>query len=226
MSPSTLQVPSVDQSLTMFPEPVDKIESQPDYDAIRNLRAQLKANASAIDCNLGGDHYCYLLGLIISDHPYATISLHPFHYPANPGLLPVANGTAAQIAEAKRNHSAALYEYQKCRNMDAALRKLTLNSVPELYYSALKQPHVRYSGLRTHQILEYLPRINQPALADNDATIHKSWNPQTLFEAMIHHIKECIDYANAGGQAYTTTQILNIAYALVFHSALRPPLLR
>ena len=60
---------------------------EPDYDAIKSVHNNLKANAASIPSTLGGGKHG-LLGLIMSNATYLLVSNTAFLHPTNPGLLP------------------------------------------------------------------------------------------------------------------------------------------
>ena len=69
------------------------IQGTPTYKALKRLKAELRANASSVECDLGGGNHGYL-GLVLSDQEYATVSPTPFIAPAYPGQLTIpANAT-------------------------------------------------------------------------------------------------------------------------------------
>ena len=57
-------------------------------------------------------------------------------------------------------------------------------------------------------------------LEDNDAKMHATWDPNSPFDCLIKQVKDSQDYADDGGQPYTTKQLLCIAYTLVFKTGL------
>jgi hypothetical protein len=100
-------VPTVDSILESFPtNPLTKIHGRPTYDSLNELRNELKSNASSIPTSRGGGGHGYL-GLILSADDYNTAVGQPFNLPAAPPLQPnhPAGATAAQIAEANRQHA-------------------------------------------------------------------------------------------------------------------------
>ena len=47
-----------------------------------------------------------------------------------------------------------------------------------------------------------------------------TWDPNSPFDCLIKQVEDGQDYANDGGQPYTTKQLLRIAYTLVFKTGL------
>ena len=46
--------------------------------------------------------------------------------------------------------------------------------------------------------------------------MHATWDPNSPFDCLIKQVEDGQDYADDGGQPYTTKQLLRIAYTLVF----------
>jgi hypothetical protein len=69
-----------------------------------------------------------------------------------------AGATAAQIAEANRQHAENVREWREYNNIQAALRKQLLNAVEDVYVSAIKSPLTGYNNLSVHDILKHFSR--------------------------------------------------------------------
>ena len=69
----TTSVPSVEDVINAFPTAITKITGKPNYESLKNLKDELKANAASIPTTLGGGTHGYL-GLILSPAAYATIA--------------------------------------------------------------------------------------------------------------------------------------------------------
>ena len=83
----TTAVPSVEDVTNAFPAAVTKITGEPNYESLKNLKDELKANAASIPTTLGGGTHGYL-GLILSPAAYATIATTQFIEPIYPGQHP------------------------------------------------------------------------------------------------------------------------------------------
>ena len=71
MSPTTT---NVDYIKNNFKYPVlTKILGKPDYESLKAIKDELKANAGKVQCNLGGSNNGNL-GLVLSDVDYALVS--------------------------------------------------------------------------------------------------------------------------------------------------------
>ena len=74
----TTAVPSVEDVTNAFPTAVTKITGEPNYESLKNLKDELKANAASIPTTLGGGTHGYL-GLILSPAAYAVVSMFSAH---------------------------------------------------------------------------------------------------------------------------------------------------
>jgi regulator of replication initiation timing len=219
-------IPSKDAILATFNNSIQKIEGQPDNSSLRDLKARLKSNAADIVSNQGGGNHGHL-GLILTDAAYSTIApLQPFIVPANPGPLPLipAGATAAQISQAEREHRANVNEFHTCRNVHDALKHQLLQSVDEMYYRAVKQPHVAYANRSCRTLLQHLfdnyGQVHPIDLDDNTNKMRQAWDPTHPFETVIDQIDNAVDFAESGQQPFTAPQILSVAYTLVFNTGL------
>jgi hypothetical protein len=84
----------------------------------------------------------------------ASLSTHLSAPPLQPNHP--AGATAAQIAEANRQHAENVREWREYNNIQAALRKQLLNAVEDVYVSAIKDPLTGYNNLSVHDILKHL----------------------------------------------------------------------
>ena len=74
------------------------IQGTPSNKTLKRLKAELRANASSVESDLGGGDHGYL-GLVLTDAEYASIHPPPapFVAPAFPGPLVIPNNTT-QVA--------------------------------------------------------------------------------------------------------------------------------
>jgi hypothetical protein len=116
-------IPSPEDFIASFPNPVTKIEGPPTYDSLTELRNTLKANAATVASHCGGGNNGYL-GLVVSGAIYATIDPTAFTIPDNPGPQPIIPHatTAAQVRSLVRTHTAQLRERREYMNIHQALK--------------------------------------------------------------------------------------------------------
>jgi hypothetical protein len=132
--------------------------------------------------------------------------------------------TTAQIGQLERNHKSALLEFNMCRNVQEALKRQLLLSVNEMYYRALKQPHIAYANRTCRTLLEHLfnnyGQLHPIDLIANANTMRTAWDPTAPVENLIAQIDDAIEFAASGNKGFTPEQILSNAYALVFDTDL------
>ena len=221
----TSSVPSVEDITNAFPTPITKITGKPNYESLKNLKDQLKANATSIPTTLGGGNHGYL-SLILSPTAYATITANQFIEPGYPRQHPnVPAGTnATNTSTIVRCHTEDLRQWREFKNVNTALKNQLLSALDNIYIRALKDRHVGYMNQSIRTILTHLfdnyGNITSLELEDNDTKMHATWDPNSPFDCLIKRIEDDQDYANDGGQPYTAEQLLRIAYTLVFKTGL------
>ena len=221
----TSTVPSVEDFTNAFPNHLTPIAGEPTYQTLKELKDQLKANAASIPTTLGGGHHGYL-GLILSPAAYATISPTAFAEPAYPGQHPTipAGTNAANTSAIIRRHTEDTRQWREFKNVSTALKNQLLSAVDDIYVRALRDRHVGYMNQTIRNILTHLfnnyGNITQLELEDNDTKMRTLWDPNSPFDCLVQQLEDGQDYADDGGQPYTTDQLLRIAYTLVFKTGL------
>jgi hypothetical protein len=218
-------VPSIESFIESFPNRLPKIQGLPTYDSLVETRRLLKENAATIPSLRGGGNNGYL-GIVVSDAVYATIHATPFDLPDNPGPTPVIPGgaSAAVVGELVRQHTENLREWREFTNVRQALKKQLMDAIEPIYLRALKNQHVGFNNVTLLQMLTHLftnyGRLEPQDLVHNANKLNTPWDPNTPFELLIEQIDECIDFADAGNQAFPANQIVNTAYTLVFNTGM------
>ena len=116
-------VPSVEDLTNAFPTTITPITGEPNYALLKNLKDQLKANATSIRTTLGGGNHGYL-GLILSPSAYATITTTPFQESNYPGQHPTipAGTNATNTSAIICHHTEDLKQWHECKNIITALK--------------------------------------------------------------------------------------------------------
>jgi hypothetical protein len=162
------------------------IKGSPDNSSLRALKGRLKQNAAFIPSNQGEGNHGHL-GLILSNATYNTIAPDtPFNIPPNPGptALYADDATGPQIAAAERLHKTRLEEFIRTRNVADSLKHQLLATIPNIYLTVLKNPHIGYTNVPTHDLLDHL-FVNYGVLHSldpmaNNAKISEQCDPSTL----------------------------------------------
>ena len=219
-------VPSPESFIESFPHPIiPKITGLPTYQTLSETKRLLAANAASVASNRGGGSNGYL-GIILSPAVYATISATPFDAPAYPGPQPnIPNGsTAAATNTIIRNHTEDMREWRECINLGAALRNQLIDAIEPIYLRSQRNRHTGFAGTNARDLITYLIAtyglISPIDLKRNNDQLNEAWEPNTPFEQLIDQVEEAVDYADAGGQPYTTGQVINAAYTLVFNTGM------
>ena len=86
---------NIDYKTTNFEYPtLTKISGQPNYELLKSIKDELKANAASVPSNLGGGSNGHL-GLVLSDVEYLTVSPIAYIRPTHPGPLVIPAGPPA-----------------------------------------------------------------------------------------------------------------------------------
>ena len=217
-------VPTVEAIKEGFPHlSIPRHPGEPSYESIYKVHSLLKANAASIPSDLGGGTHG-LLGLTLSQAVYTQVAGMAFTRPANPGNTPTIPGgsTGEQTRTIERAHREALRVYREINRSDLALKQQLLSAFDDMYFKALKDPHVGYSNSTTYDLLHHLyngyGRITQMDLLDNERRMKQPYDASSPIENLFAQIDTAIEYADAGNSAFTDSQVLTTAYLLIFQT--------
>ena len=220
---------TIDNVLSTFPYPsISPINGVPSFETINAMVTDLKANAATIQTENGGGQFGYL-ALVVSATVYATLSNQPFIVPANPGPTAAQlpnHPTAAQITDNIRAHAEELRLFRQYNTVSQALKRQIIEAVDDMYIRALRNRHTGYASVTPLQLVTHLYRTyGQITPMDLDANVtrfKRPFDPAQPFKTLIQQIEDAQEYADAGGNAYTTPQIIANAYALMFRTGMFP----
>lgn len=116
-----------------------KIHGEPNFETLKTLRNQIKANAGSVPTHLGGGRLGYL-GTLFSILEYARAAPGtPFVRPPNPGVLVIPPGTTQHAATRMReDHVEALRIYRECIDVEQTLIQQVLEAIDEKYTKCLR----------------------------------------------------------------------------------------
>ena len=100
---------NIDYVHTSFQYPVlTKVLDTPTYALLKHIKDEMKANATNVQCNLGGGKYGHL-GLVLTPAEYATVSTTPYVRPVHPGAnaAPAATQWESQVNRDKHQEQIA-----------------------------------------------------------------------------------------------------------------------
>jgi hypothetical protein len=212
----------VDSIVEGFPFPtVNPIVGEPNYESIAALHQQLNANAASVQSHLGNG-VLGLLYLTVSPAVYANLSAVPFLPPVNPGPTPIIpdRSTVPTTTTIRARFVEETDIFKQYSTTDKALKQLLVGAVDEMFIRSLQTKYLGYLNVSTRQILDHLyaqyARISASDLQDNDVTFKKPYDPNLPIETLFDQIENCIDFAAAGLSPYSTEQVTNNAYQLIF----------
>ena len=220
---------TVDNVLSTFPYPtITPINGVPSFETINNMFNDLKANAATNQTENGSGQFGFL-GIMVSATVYATLSNQPFIVPPNPGptaLPPAGHPSAAQITANIRQHTENLRLFRQYNTVSQALKRQIIEAVDDMYLRALRNRHTGYAAVTPLQLLTHLYRtygqITPMDLDANDERFKRPFDPAQPFETLIQQIEDAQEYADAGGNAYSASQIVANAYALMYRTGMFP----
>ena len=79
-----------------------KIHGEPTFESIKKIKDELKANAMAVNSELGGGRHGHS-GLVLAAEEYRRISNTPYRRPQDPGELNIPENTTQHEATRLRN---------------------------------------------------------------------------------------------------------------------------
>ena len=216
---------TVEAVLESFPnQHIPRIQGEPSYKSITQVRKLILKNAASVHSNLGGGNLGYL-GLVVSPAKYLTISgnIAFVEYPNPPTLPPIpANATQPQIASLTSTHKEEKRLYKEQEAVKKALKNQITQAFDETYIEELKQPHTGYNNISIQNIFSFLYRtygkITTIDLELNDKRMNTPYNGELPFGVFVKQIEDAVEMADAGEEPYTSKQIVNKAYNLLLKS--------
>jgi hypothetical protein len=116
--------------------------------------------------------------------------------------------------------------YRTYHNVDQAIKKLIIESFDDAYLNALSDEIVGPANCTSFQLLTHLltyyAMIAPNELTQNYERLNTPYDPNLPIEMLFQQIQDARAFAVAGGQPYGAAVIVNVAYTLVFNTALYP----
>ncbi len=160
--------------------------------------------------------------LTVSPAVYANLSAVPFLPPVNPGPTPIIpdRSTVPTPTTIRARFVEDTDIFKQYSTTDKALKQLLVGAADEMFIRSLQTKYLGYLNVSTRKILDHLyaqyARISASDLQDNDVTFKKPYDPNLPIETLFDQIENCIDFAAARLSPYSTEQVTNNAYQLIF----------
>ena len=197
-----------------------KIHGEPTFESIKKIKDELKANAMAVNSDLGGGRHGHL-GLVLTQAEYSRISNVDYIRPEHPGEIRIpGNSTQHEATRLRNDHKEAIKLFRETVDLEKALRYQITAAVPEEYLDALR-------NRAANAITDTIPVILQH-LFDNYGTVEMEevlreeqnlrdikYTPPTPLVAIFNKIEDLQDLATAAYSPYTQVQLLNIGIQIL-----------
>ena len=196
----------VDYVSTYFPHKIPtRVMDEPTYQDLKRIKTELRANASSVDCELGGGDHGYL-GLVLNDADYLNVpgiqgtNFVPPVYPGPLVIPPAAN--AVQAVQAQETHKEQINAYRECNNVEKALLKHLQKSLQPKYLESfvnedtallsgdiptiLAYLHARYGQVTGDDVNQFLGEVLRTSFTPADPLV-LVWNPVEKLKKLAIH---------------------------------------
>ena len=211
---------NVDYIRVNFEYPVlTKISGKPDYESLKAIKNELKANAGKVQCDLGGGNNGHL-GLILTDEEYARVSNTPYVRPVHPGPVAPVGTTQYQSTILRDEHKENIRLYREANAVEEALLKQLSSALPDLY---LKQYRNKYSNKITTPLRTILRdlftthgAISDEELLERETTLRaRVFEIQEPLNALYQAVEDLQELAIASSSPFTDKQLVGLGLQLI-----------
>ena len=197
-----------------------KIHGEPTFEAIKKIKDELKANAMAVNSELGGGRHGHL-GLVLTPEEYLRISAVAYVKPEHPGVLQIpGNSTQHEATRLRNEFKEAIKLFRETVDLEKALRYQITAAVPAEYLDALRNRDANAITATIPEILEHLfdnyGVVEVEAVLREEQTLREiKYTPPTPLITIFNKIEDLQDLATAAYTPYTQIQLLNIAVQIL-----------
>jgi hypothetical protein len=204
-----------------YPE-LTPISGEPTYEALQEMKDQLKSNAATITTSLGGGQNGHL-GLILTPTEYARISpTHPYvPMTTQPGILEVPQGTTAhETARLTRNHDEQVRRFREGADVKKALIKQIVAAIEPTYLRTLRNTDTNSITRDIPSILGYLfhryGKVTPDKLNDKEMELRAFvYNLQDPLVTLFDQVEDLKKLGDAAQMPYSEQQIINFGIQLI-----------
>jgi hypothetical protein len=209
---TTIKPTSATDFFDSFQHQPTKIQGQPAYDDLRQLRDSLFANAAAIPSTRGGGAHGHL-GMLMTPTVYATLSATPWVQPPVPVLPALNNLTGPQIAEANRRYADDYKEYLETNNLDKALLRQITTTIEPVYLKPIYEPYVGLLNRTCHYTITWLidnyGKLLPQDLTNNRLKLNEPYSAADPFQLLVERFQEAYQIAADGNLPISDADLIN-----------------
>ena len=220
-------------AMLVFPHPtLTPIAGKPTYAALTKMRAELYANARAIDSNAGGGAHGHL-AVIMSDADYLALgNTVAFDPPVSPGDAPqiAPNASQATISRDTYQYNRDLAEYRRYLQVQQSLRQQLLGAVQHSFLRELEDATMGFAEVTARQMLEHLFKnfgeIDHEEIEAARARLSIPWNPDEPIEDLFHRIAQVRRLCQDAGDPMSEATALTLTMSMFERANLFRPYCR
>ena len=211
---------NIDYVHTSFQYPLlTKVHDTPTYETLKRIKDEMKANASNVQCDLGGGKHGHL-GLVLTPTEYATISDTPYERPGHPGVDPIAGNTQWENQVNRDRHQEQIRLYREANGVEAALIGQLTVALPPLYLESYRDSSSNTITTPLVDILKDLFTI-YGAISEEELDAREQALRARIFDLtqpLLHlfaAVEDLQQLATASDNPYTTKQMINLGLHLI-----------
>lgn len=200
--------------------PLSEIHGEPDYESLKKLKKQLKANAKAVPSTLGGGNNG-LLGLVLTPAEYSIVCPTPFIKPTRPAPLSIQPLTASHdIIRLQQEHERSMDTYQDCIAVETLLKKQIVNAIDSDYLNDITDNNtdsinLAVSGILTH-LFNLYGDVDAETLSTEELRLQNYyWDPAEPITILFNKIDDLMELAIAAELPKTDEQIVSLGLTLI-----------
>ena len=198
------------------------IQGTPTNKALKRLKAELRANASSVETDLGGGDHGYL-GLVLTDVEYARINPTPTPFfapgfPTNLTIPPAA--TQVEALELREKYKEVKRLYYECKNVEKALLRHIQDAIEEKYIDHLVDDDTQLIQADIPDVLEYFftnyGKVPSREVKDKEAEIlGMTFHPADPMITLYSPVEKLQKLAKDAEIEYSEAQIVEIALTVI-----------
>ena len=198
------------------------IHAAPIDKALKRLKAELRANASSVEADLGGGDFGYL-DLVLTDAEYTSMETHPpwFDAPNYPIPLQIPPGASQVDAFTIHHiHTEQTRKYYECKNVEKALQRHIQDAIEDMYLETLMNEDTQLFQEDISTVLAYpfatygeVPTVEVKEQENEICSM--TFHPANLLIMVYGPIEKLQKVARAAQISYTPKQILDIGITVI-----------